>query len=968
MYRLRSKAYDMLNFEVVCEPPANSLKPALITATRQAAQQILRKAREWRRVRFRSIPDIQDITPRPDKIPGIVKMPDSPPSVRGNATSEIATDMVATDSSNDQIVATIQREDDSEQNPTVMSENDGVRFLPSAAQCYAEIKLTSGEGSAVEEAVEIHEGSSEMKTEVDNSVISVPAKVADEYVAVEETKNAESASEKKLEIAKSINSAPAKVVNEYVAVGEIAKTEISSNEKMEVDNSGTSAPPKAISATKKSKRWATEPSGIWVRGERLRGCSKSADEVDMDDFRVRKWLQNIPEEVDSPQTDVENDDIVFLGIQQGSNLPRKLSFGKRSGAVEEARKSAPPEAKTKALQDSNGQECEFEPSRKKRRVLAEESIVDCAPFPSISNVGYAQIAPIDYELPFKERPCAAPNATSCAAFSFRKIISEKEVAVDKNAEPCAASIPPTGNKNKKRVRRRSQWKVKSQLNMQELEQNLWSEVSRPMEADELSVDRGTTRELRNWLEAWKTRLHRSRNHQTDKKVKRRRHDICQDSDDDENNLYNTAIIYGPSGSGKTSLVYALARRYGMHVLELASNEKRNGAQLKSKLQGAAHSHKFSTAAAANYVFPLAARKNEPAVVDSLILIDDCDVVYDEQDDGFWYTLKNLCREARTPIILTCEDVDLVHRELGAGISFLTCELSRPQPDTATGQLKVAFFAVFLKLTVYALARRYGMHVLEVASNEKRNGAQLKSKLQGAAHSHKFSTATTANHVFPLVARKNEPAVVDSLILIDDCDVVYDEQDDGFWYTLKSLCREARTPIILTCEDVDLVRRELGAGISFLTCELSRPQSDAAAGQLKVAFFAVFLKLTLLCDAANLNVSAAVCAALVEEYKCDLRACINHLQEDEFEVEFEKTTAHEAVRVTRIVLPATEYFPLSDVVLDYVPYLYIMNASSLAKIAVARRAQHYFDNFRGDSQLDPSGSMRASLQLYSFKSF
>ncbi|VDN37188.1 unnamed protein product [Gongylonema pulchrum] len=349
-----------------------------------------------------------------------------------------------------------------------------------------------------------------------------------------------------------------------------------------------------------------EPSGIWVRGERLRGCSKSVDEkksenkenedicaaavtpataaaaaVDISSKRdeavcterisaisllklrpsvydapcvgpktkVRKWLQNIPEEVDTPQVileDAQNATEEASGQNCGESETKPDVFD----ILMRRRSSTPgkPSAK-EAVSSANWDEIQavcwaftsvgidgiagaliavffFSEDQyfllcdcpniisSTFAVLAEESIVDCAPFPSISNVGYAQIAPVHYELPFKERPCVTPDAASYAAFSFRKIVSEKEMAGHKNAEPCAASIPATGNKNKKRVRRKSQWKVKSQLNMQELEQNLWSEVSRPVETDELSTDRGTTRELRSWLEAWKTRLHRSRNHQT----------------------------------------------------------------------------------------------------------------------------------------------------------------------------------------------------------------------------------------------------------------------------------------------------------------------------------------------------------------------------------------------------------------------------------------------------------------------
>lgn len=50
------------------------------------------RAKGWNKhkhVRFHSVLNIHDITPRSGKIPGIVKMPDSPPIVKESAISEV---------------------------------------------------------------------------------------------------------------------------------------------------------------------------------------------------------------------------------------------------------------------------------------------------------------------------------------------------------------------------------------------------------------------------------------------------------------------------------------------------------------------------------------------------------------------------------------------------------------------------------------------------------------------------------------------------------------------------------------------------------------------------------------------------------------------------------------------------------------------------------------------------------------
>lgn len=54
---------------------------------------------------------------------------------------------------------------------------------------------------------------------------------------------------------------------------------------------------------------------------------------------------------------------------------------------------------------------------------------------------------------------------------------------------------------------------------------------------------------------------------------------------------------------------------------------------------------------------------------------------------------------------------------------------------------------------------------------------------------------------------------------------------------------------------------------------------------------------------------------------------------------------------------------TDVILDYIPYLCIMNRASRAKMPASRRAQHYFDELHGDSQIDSSGTLKNTLTQY-----
>uniref|UniRef100_A0A1I8ENT4 Uncharacterized protein n=1 Tax=Wuchereria bancrofti TaxID=6293 RepID=A0A1I8ENT4_WUCBA len=124
-----------------------------------------------------------------------------------------------------------------------------------------------------------------------------------------------------------------------------------------------------------------------------------------------------------------------------------------------------------------------------------------------------------------------------------------------------------------------------------------------METDELVVDGPTVRKLCDWINMWKERLRKSRNNKKDVVVPSRRKKRDSDSFDSAIVQYCYHIWPLCAGNGILILINVflwvimdftldkLSRRYKMHVLEIASNEKRNGLQLKCKLQGDTHSRK-----------------------------------------------------------------------------------------------------------------------------------------------------------------------------------------------------------------------------------------------------------------------------------------------------------------------------------------------------------------------------------------
>jgi len=94
------------------------------------------------------------------------------------------------------------------------------------------------------------------------------------------------------------------------------------------------------------------------------------------------------------------------------------------------------------------------------------------------------------------------------------------------------------------------------------------------------------------------------------------------------------LLYGPPGIGKTSMAYALARDYGLEILELSASQYRDAKTL-SLLRNLSFRGTLS---------------GRPR----LVLIDDLDAITKE-DRGAITTLARILREASVPIIITAND-------------------------------------------------------------------------------------------------------------------------------------------------------------------------------------------------------------------------------------------------------------------------------------------------------------------------
>lgn len=216
--------------------------------------------------------------------------------------------------------------------------------------------------------------------------------------------------------------------------------------------------------------------------------------------------------------------------------------------------------------------------------------------------------------------------------------------------------------------------------------HIWTEKYKPTSLNEIVGNCESVLQLKRWLEAWRRASEDSvKLSRGDTKHKKKRKDSDDDdfvvsdnsSDGGQSNLpVGVAVLHGPSGSGKTSSVFALARDLGYKVLEVNASEKRNGKLVLSKLSEATQSHQVQQSTTSEQGFAAlfgnsvntsknrkqkskglqrSDSEDEKTKKMSLILFEDVDVVFEEEDDGFLSAVSNLVSTSKRPVILTTTD-------------------------------------------------------------------------------------------------------------------------------------------------------------------------------------------------------------------------------------------------------------------------------------------------------------------------
>jgi hypothetical protein len=98
--------------------------------------------------------------------------------------------------------------------------------------------------------------------------------------------------------------------------------------------------------------------------------------------------------------------------------------------------------------------------------------------------------------------------------------------------------------------------------------------------------------VEEWLLSWSARR-AAKNQRKKRKVNKWDDSYWDDSDDDDCDVSNLLALIGPGGCGKTSVVYSIARKLGINVLEISACQLRSGAAVKKMIMEATQSHGLS---------------------------------------------------------------------------------------------------------------------------------------------------------------------------------------------------------------------------------------------------------------------------------------------------------------------------------------------------------------------------------------
>ncbi|XP_022829804.1 ATPase family AAA domain-containing protein 5 [Spodoptera litura] len=227
----------------------------------------------------------------------------------------------------------------------------------------------------------------------------------------------------------------------------------------------------------------------------------------------------------------------------------------------------------------------------------------------------------------------------------------------------------------------------------------WTDKYKAITTKQIIGNFETLKELRKWLVSWTENQVKSKAKSKANSDSSDYYESEPDSRDSMKSTNNLLILAGPTGCGKTASIYAVAADLAMKVIEVNASSRRTGKIMLQDLQEATQSHKVNRGTGNSdnsqksqekqTVIPkqtkkrgrpkkaIEEEKSKASVVknevlsgttlsqestrtdSSLILIDDADIVFD-QDDGFTSAIVQLVHCSKRPVILITSSLVCPH--------------------------------------------------------------------------------------------------------------------------------------------------------------------------------------------------------------------------------------------------------------------------------------------------------------------
>uniref|UniRef100_A0A1Q3EVP0 Putative replication factor c large subunit n=1 Tax=Culex tarsalis TaxID=7177 RepID=A0A1Q3EVP0_CULTA len=201
---------------------------------------------------------------------------------------------------------------------------------------------------------------------------------------------------------------------------------------------------------------------------------------------------------------------------------------------------------------------------------------------------------------------------------------------------------------------------------------LFTEKYKPLKLDDILINCQPAITLKKFLSSWKEDRSQGNPYDSGDDF-----ELSNSSSASSSAVCNHIVLVGPPGCGKTSNVYAVANDMNFNVLELNASSRRKGKIILQELQEATQSHQVrrkeaesgvdifkkaiaSSRKASKTKLRKASTDSETSAKKlSLILIEDADIVFD-QDDGFVAAINQLISTSKRPIVLTTTDPNCQH--------------------------------------------------------------------------------------------------------------------------------------------------------------------------------------------------------------------------------------------------------------------------------------------------------------------